>query len=164
MTTPLRNARVPRNGYGNIYTPHAGSMIIQVQRETGLANRTLVLSERQVRLLRALSSRWTIALAGILAATFLVLAVQSARVPLLEREVSRLREDNGRVSTLERRLTDLQSRYEQIRAIMSGTAAGTIPAGSLPAGGAATRPAAGTPPGASPAQQAPTAPATATAP
>ena len=41
-----------RNGYGNIYTPHAGSMIIQVQRETGLANRTIVISERQVALVR----------------------------------------------------------------------------------------------------------------
>ena len=46
-----------RNGYGNIYTPHAGSMIIQVQRETGLANRTIVISERQVALLRIVGSR-----------------------------------------------------------------------------------------------------------
>ena len=44
-------------GYGNIYTPHAGSMIIQVQREHGLANRQIVLTERQVKLLKSLATR-----------------------------------------------------------------------------------------------------------
>ena len=48
MTDP----NTKHKGYGNIYTPHAGSMIIQVQREGGLANRTIVLSPRRVRLRR----------------------------------------------------------------------------------------------------------------
>ena len=39
-------------GYGNIYTPHAGAMIIHVQRESGLANRTIIFTQRQVRLFR----------------------------------------------------------------------------------------------------------------
>ncbi len=46
-----------KQGYGNIYTPHAGSMVIQVQREGGLANRTIVLNQRTVRMLRFVLSR-----------------------------------------------------------------------------------------------------------
>ena len=46
-----------KQGYGNIYTPHAGSMIIQVQREGGLANRTIVLSPTRVRMMRFILSR-----------------------------------------------------------------------------------------------------------
>ena len=52
MTTPEREKDAGRRGYGNIYTPHAGAMIIHVQRESGLANRMIILSPRQVRLLR----------------------------------------------------------------------------------------------------------------
>ena len=40
---PASPNQAPALSYGNIYTPHAGSMIIQVQRESGLQSRTIVL-------------------------------------------------------------------------------------------------------------------------
>jgi hypothetical protein len=71
-----------RNGYGNIYTPHAGSMIIQVQRETGLANRTIVLSERQVALLRIIGSRIGLAVVAVFIATWLLFAFRCSQFVL----------------------------------------------------------------------------------
>ena len=85
-----------RNGYGNIYTPHAGSMIIQVQRETGLANRTIILSQRQVALLRIIGSRIGLALVAVFIATWLLFAAQSVRVPVLSIRIAKLERDNRR--------------------------------------------------------------------
>ncbi len=85
MTEPTSRSQ----GYGNIYTPHAGSMIIQVQRESGLANRTIILTQRQVRLLRIGLSFGAILLA-IGGASWLYLASQAARVPFLTRRVAGL--------------------------------------------------------------------------
>ena len=72
-----------RRGYGNIYTPHAGSMVIQVQREGGLQSRTIVLSPRQVQLLRFFLSRSGRVLGVIVAVAAIGLAVEASRVPVL---------------------------------------------------------------------------------
>ena len=88
-----------RNGYGNIYTPHAGSMIIQVQRETGLANRTIILSQRQVAFLRIVGSRIGLAIGAVFIATWLLFAVQSVRVPVLSVRIAKLERDNRRRSS-----------------------------------------------------------------
>ena len=104
----------PRNGYGNIYTPHAGSMIIHVQRERGLANRTIVLSLRQVHLLR----RGAYVLGGLLAVVLLswfYLAVQAARVPFLERQIQSMEHDVNRLDTLRLALNGLESRFQQVQ-------------------------------------------------
>ena len=85
-----------RNGYGNIYTPHAGSMIIQVQRETGLANRTIIISERQVALVRVLGSRIGAIAATVFLVTWLLFAIQSVRVPGLSGRIAELERDNRR--------------------------------------------------------------------
>lgn len=120
-----------RNGYGNIYTPHAGSMIIQVQRETGLANRTIVISERQVALLRLLGSRIGLTVAAVFLATWLLFAVQSVRVPLLSGRIAELERDNRRIDSLQVALSRMHGRYEQVRQMLAagtGTPATTIAA------------------------------------
>ena len=108
-----------RNGYGNIYTPHAGSMIIQVQRETGLANRTIIISERQVALLRLIGSRVGVATAVVFIATWLLFAVQSVRVPVLSVRIAELERDNRRIDSLQVALSRMHGRYEQVRQMLA---------------------------------------------
>ena len=108
-----------RNGYGNIYTPHAGSMIIQVQRETGLANRTIILSQRQVALLRIIGSRVGLAVVAVFIATWLLFAAQSVRVPVLSIRIAKLERDNRRIDSLQVALSRMHGRYEQVRQMLA---------------------------------------------
>jgi hypothetical protein len=108
-------------GYGNIYTPHAGSMIIQVQRETGLANRTIVLNERQVALLRIVGSRVGLVTVALFVGTWLMFAVQSVRVPLLSDRIAELERDNRRIDSLQVALSRMHGRYEQVRQMLAAT-------------------------------------------
>ena len=108
-----------RNGYGNIYTPHAGSMIIQVQRETGLANRTIILSPRQVALLRIIGSRIGLAVVAVFIATWLLFAAQSVRVPVLSIRIAKLERDNRRIDSLQAALSRMHGRYEQVRQMLA---------------------------------------------
>jgi hypothetical protein len=110
-----------RHGYGNIYTPHAGSMIIQVQRETGLANRTIIISERQVALLRLLGSRIGLTAASLFLATWLLFAVLSVRVPALSVRITELERDNRRIDSLQVALSRMHGRYEQVRQMLAAT-------------------------------------------
>jgi hypothetical protein len=114
-----------RNGYGNIYTPHAGSMIIQVQRETGLANRTIVISERRVALLRVIGSRLGLVAVALFIATWLMFAVQSVRVPLLSDRIAELERDNRRIDSLQVALSRMHGRYEQVRQMLAATGSAT---------------------------------------
>lgn len=108
-----------RNGYGNIYTPHAGSMIIQVQRETGLANRTIVISERHVALVRMIGSRLGLTTLLVFVATWLLFAVQSVRVPALAVRIAELERDNRRIDSLQVALSRMHGRYEQVRQMLA---------------------------------------------
>ena len=108
-----------RNGYGNIYTPHAGSMIIQVQRETGLANRTIILNERQIALLRIIGSRIGLAVVAVFIATWLLFAAQSIRVPVLSIRIAKLERDNRRIDSLQVALSRMHGRYEQVRQMLA---------------------------------------------
>jgi murein DD-endopeptidase MepM/ murein hydrolase activator NlpD len=106
-----------RNGYGNIYTPSAGSMIIHVQRESGLANRTIILSLRQVHLLR----RGAYVVGGLLAVILLswfYLAAQAARVPLLTRKIESMQSDVSQLDTLRSTLNGLESRFQQVQTML----------------------------------------------
>jgi len=107
-------------GYGNIYTPHAGAMIIHVQRESGLANRTIIFTQRQVRLFRisAIVLGTVIAFGSV---SWFFLAAQAARVPLLTRRVERLQHDVARVDTLQRSLNELASRFQQVQHMMGNS-------------------------------------------
>jgi len=122
-------------GYGNIYTPHAGSMIIQVQRESGLANRTIILTQRQVRLLRR-GAYAAGTILGIVLLSWFFLATQAARVPGLTRRVRTLQHDVTRLDTLQAALTALEGRFQQVQHMLSAT-----PAQSAAAGPAAASPA-----------------------
>lgn len=132
------NPKTSERGYGNIYTPHAGSMIIQVQRESGLANRTIVLTQRQVRLLK----RGAYAAGAILAVVVLswfFLASQAARVPGLTRRVQTLQHDVTRLDTLQAALTALEGRFQQVQHMLGAstpaaatTAAPAAPPGAVP--------------------------------
>jgi len=125
-----------RNGYGNIYTPHAGSMIIQVQRETGLANRTIIISERQVALVRVIWSRLGLVAVALFVATWLMFAVQSVRVPLLSDRIAELERDNRRIDSRQVALSRMHGRYEQVRQMLAATgAAAGHPEPAAPAGG-----------------------------
>lgn len=109
-------------GYGNIYTPHAGSMIIQVQRESGLQSRTIVLSARQIRILRFIMSRSGKLIAAAVGVIAVLLIVEAARVPALTGRLSRMEHTAQRLDTLERSLSELQKRYDQVRTMMGGDA------------------------------------------
>jgi murein DD-endopeptidase MepM/ murein hydrolase activator NlpD len=127
-------------GYGNIYTPHAGSMIIQVQREGGLANRTIVLSPTRVRMLRFVLSRTGMVIASVLGIIFVFFGVQAARVPLLTRRLATMELDAKRLDTLQVTLGQLQKRYEQVQTMLGASPAqrAVVPA---PAAAATTPPA-----------------------
>jgi len=107
-------------GYGNIYTPHAGAMIIHVQRESGLANRTIIFTQRQVRLFR-IGAIVVGSLITFGAVSWFFLAAQAARVPLLTRRVNRLQHDVARVDTLQRSLNELAARFQQVQHMMGSS-------------------------------------------
>jgi murein DD-endopeptidase MepM/ murein hydrolase activator NlpD len=117
MTDPIHSRS---QGYGNIYTPHAGSMIIQVQRESGLANRTIVLTQRQVRFLRlALYIGGTLLVIGSL--SWVYLASQAARVPFLTGRVATLTKEVRQLDTLQARLAEMERRFLQVQTMMGAT-------------------------------------------
>jgi len=128
-----------KQGYGNIYTPHAGSMIIQVQREGGLANRTIVLSPTRVRLLRFVLSRTGMVIASVLAVIFIFFAIQAARVPLLTRRLATMELDAKRLDTLQVTLGQLQKRYEQVQTMLGASPAQRAAATPGPAPTAAAK-------------------------
>jgi murein DD-endopeptidase MepM/ murein hydrolase activator NlpD len=117
MTDPTQRRS---QGYGNIYTPHAGSMVIQVQRESGLANRTIVLSQRQVRLLRM-----ALYVGGILlvvgSVSWVYLAAQAARVPFLTGRVASLTKEVKQLDTLQLRLQEMERRFLQVQQMMGAS-------------------------------------------
>ncbi len=108
----------PNRGYGNIYTPHAGSMVIQVQREGGLANRTIVLDERQVRLLKFLNSKAGLLFAVVILASYLFFAIQAVRVPVMSRQIATLEHDVSKIDTLHFALIQAQRRYAQLQRML----------------------------------------------
>ena len=120
MTTPERERDAGRRGYGNIYTPHAGAMIIHVQRESGLANRMIILSPRQVRLLRIGALILAIVLVGGVGSWF-YFAAQAVRVPLLTRRIATLERDVQQLDTLKRALAEVEGRFQQVQRMMGAS-------------------------------------------
>jgi hypothetical protein len=106
-------------GHGNIFTPHAGSMMIHVHRENGLAHRTVVLKSWQVRALRLLMSKWFFVALGVCLLSWSYSAIQAARVPALRQRLAILELDARRLDTLQQTLTQLQARYNQVRKMLT---------------------------------------------
>ena len=105
-------------------------MFIHVQRESGLAHRTLVLRPWQVQALRLIASKW---FAVVLTATILswaYFAVQTARVPFLTRRITHLEQDAAKIDTLQVTLEQLQRRYDQVQQMLSASTRSTTPSPS----------------------------------
>jgi hypothetical protein len=106
-------------GHGNIFTPHAGSMLIHVHRESGLAHRTMTLEPWQVQMLRLFTSRWFLVALTIGLLSWGYFAFQAARVPFLKQRITYLEDDARRMDTLQARLGQLQARYDQVQRMLS---------------------------------------------
>ena len=98
-------------------------MYVHVQRENGLAHRTMVLRPWQVQALRVLTSKWFLMALGAGLASWGYFAVQAARVPLLNWRIAHLEQDAQRIDSLQKTLTQLQARYEQVQRMLSMPAA-----------------------------------------
>jgi hypothetical protein len=118
-------------GYGNIYTPHAGSMIIQVQREHGLANRTIVLTPAQVRLLRSMASKKWLVVAALFVATWLWMVTDRAQELIARETAPSAAAQRARVDSLAQQLGELQQRYDHVSRMLGS------PTSSANASGAA---------------------------
>jgi len=108
--------------HGNIFSRDSGSMYVHVQRENGLAHHTMVLRPWQVQALRVLTSKWFLIAVGVGFASWGYFAVQAARVPLLNWRINHLEQDALRIDSLQKTLTQLQSRYEQVQRMLSAPA------------------------------------------
>ena len=97
-------------------------MYVHVQRENGLAHHTMVLRPWQVQALRVLTSKWFLIALGVGLASWGYFAVQAARVPLLTWRITHLEQDAQRIDSLQKTLTQLQSRYEQVQRMLSAPA------------------------------------------
>ena len=118
-----RSKKEPRTQrHGNIFSPSSGFMYVHVQRENSLAHHTMVLRPWQVRALRVLTSRLFLLALGVGLASWGYFAAQAARVPLLTWRINHLEQDALRIDALQRTLTQLQSRYEQVQRMLSAPA------------------------------------------
>jgi hypothetical protein len=108
-----------RNEHGDVFARDMGAMIVHVQRESGLAHRTFVLSEWQVKALRVARHRGVRIAIGVVLLSWGYLAFEAARVPLLTTRIARMEQDALRLDTLQQALTELQARYEQVQTMLS---------------------------------------------
>lgn len=111
--------------------PRAGYTLV-IHKDGALASRQVRVPGWGARALIALAV--TAVTASILAAVFYgPTATAAARAPLLALEVKRLREENGRVAELARRLDEVEARYAQLRGMLGGSV--TLPGTQQPAAG-----------------------------
>jgi hypothetical protein len=108
--------------HGNIFSPSSGFMYVHVQRENSLAHHTMVLRPWQVQALRVLTSRLFLIALAVGLASWGYFAAQAARVPLLTWRINHLEQDALRIDALQRTLTQLQSRYEQVQRMLAAPA------------------------------------------
>lgn len=95
------------------------SVTLVVQRDGYTKTRTIRIPLWALRL-----GTWTLALVAVLLLTVIVLygpmVRAAARVPGMERELARLKTENGRVRELSAALDSAESRYSQVRQMMGG--------------------------------------------
>ncbi len=130
-----------RNEHGDVFARDMGAMIVHVQRESGLAHRTFVLSEWQVKALSVARHRGVRVVIGVVLLSWGYLAIEAARVPLLTTRIARMEQDALRLDTLQQALTELQARYEQVQTMLSrpavaGARIGGQDSAALPKAGA----------------------------
>jgi len=120
MTGPDRESS-PQE-HGNVFGRGWGNMFIHVQRESGLAHRTLVLRPWQVQALRLVVSKWFAAVLTVALLSWGYFAVQTSRVPFLIRRIAHLEGDAAKIDTLQATLEQLQRRYDQVQQMLSASA------------------------------------------
>lgn len=113
------NVRPESSGHGDVFATDLGAMIIHVQRENGLAHRTIVLRPWQVRAVRVLSRRWAQFVIVMVLLSWGYFVTEAARVPLLARRIAQMEQDAVRLDTLQQTMNDLQARYDQVQAMLS---------------------------------------------
>jgi hypothetical protein len=118
--------------HGNVFSRGWGNMFIHVQRETGLAHRTMVLRPWQVQALRLVASKWFAAVLTGAILSWAYFAFQTARVPFLTRRITHLEQDAAKIDTLQATLEQLQRRYTQVQQMLSASARSTSPAAPAP--------------------------------
>jgi hypothetical protein len=91
-----------------IVVPHGGS---------DLGTRSFEVSYRRLRL-AGLAVVVALAVWVVSMASWVLVAAQAARVPLLKHEISQLQAENARVVQLAQALHRLESRYEQVRQML----------------------------------------------
>ncbi|MFA6165564.1 MAG: hypothetical protein WC700_03035 [Gemmatimonadaceae bacterium] len=126
MTGPERDPGAQK--HGNVFGRGWGNMFIHVQRETGLAHRTMVLRPWQVQALRLVASKWFAAVFTVAILSWAYFAFQTARVPFLTRRITHLEQDAAKIDTLQATLEQLQRRYTQVQQMLSASARSTPPA------------------------------------
>ena len=119
MTTARTRRERSSNRHGNLFSRDAGSMLIHVQRESGLAHHTMTLRPWQVQILRVVASKWCVAILAIGLLSWGYFAMQAARLPFLQDRVTILEQDARRLDTLQLRLKELQGRYDQVQKMLS---------------------------------------------
>ena len=126
MTDPERDPGAQK--HGNVFGRGWGNMFIHVQRETGLAHRTMVLRPWQVQALRLVASKWFAAVLTGAVLSWAYFAFQTARVPFLTRRITHLEQDAAKIDTLQATLEQLQRRYTQVQQMLSASARSSPPA------------------------------------
>lgn len=120
-----REVKAPaaKDAHGHILEPSSGALYVHMHREHGLAHRHYVLRPWQVRALGVLVSRPLLVFYAIAAVTWLWMASQAARVPLLRQEIAVLTADAERLDALTAQLEELRARYEQVQRMLSAASA-----------------------------------------
>jgi hypothetical protein len=126
MTDPERDPGAQE--HGNVFGRGWGNMFIHVQRETGLAHRTMVLRPWQVQALRLVASKWFAAVLTGAILSWAYFAFQTARVPFLTQRITHLEQDAAKIDTLQATLDQLQRRYTQVQQMLSASARSAPPA------------------------------------
>jgi len=94
-----------------VVIPHGGS--------TDLSTRSYEISYRRLRAL-AITGAVAVGLVFLMAASWVWVAAQAARVPMLQREVADLQKERQERERLARQLARMQATYEQIRVMLKG--------------------------------------------
>lgn len=119
MSVPTQESGTHR--HGNVFGRGSGNMFIHVQRENGLAHRTLVLRPWQVQALRLVASRWFAVIVTIAVLSWGYFAFETARVPFLTRRITHLERDAAKIDTLQATLEQVQKRYDQVQQMLSAS-------------------------------------------
>jgi murein DD-endopeptidase MepM/ murein hydrolase activator NlpD len=94
-----------------VVVPHGGS--------GDLSTRSYEISYRRLRM-AAIAGTVALALVFLMAASWVWVAAQAARVPMLRREVAELQKERQERERLARSLARMQATYEQIRVMLKG--------------------------------------------